>query len=151
VPLRSALQGNFARPVAQTSVAAPLVVGGVVGAPDQATAWCEGTDAHIVDRWARLLLYLLGELTDVNECICGNRTRFYMNANPKIALSAIALAALVVGPAVAKPRSHAPVYDNGYHNGYHNGRVVVGGRLVGADPDPNIRIQIRRDWNWWEE
>lgn len=70
-----------------------------------------------------------------------------MNANPKIALSAIALAALVVGPAAAKARTHAPAYDNGYHNG----RVVVGGRVVGTDPDPNIRIQIRRDWNWWEE
>jgi hypothetical protein len=37
VSLRPALQGNFARRVAQTSVAAPLVVGAVVGAPDQAT------------------------------------------------------------------------------------------------------------------
>jgi hypothetical protein len=49
----------------------------------------------------------------------------------------------VAAPAVAKTRTHAP--------DYRNDQVVVEGKVVGTDPDANIRGQIRRDWDWYRK
>jgi hypothetical protein len=72
-----------------------------------------------------------------------SKTRLYMKANLKIVLPVIAVAALVAAPAVAKTRAHAPEY--------RNDQVVVEGKVVGTDPDANIRGQIRRDWDWYRK
>jgi len=53
------------------------------------------------------------------------------------------LAALTAVPAVAK--SHVLQHNNIYSKD----AVVENGRVVGADPDSRIRVQIRRDWNWY--
>jgi hypothetical protein len=66
-----------------------------------------------------------------------------MKANLTIVLPVIAVAALMAAPAVAKTRAHAPAHPNG--------QVVVDGKVVGADPDANIRGQIRRDWDWYRD
>jgi hypothetical protein len=69
--------------------------------------------------------------------------RLNMNTNLKVALSTVALAALVAAPAVAK--SHTQHHSNIYLND----AVVENGRVVGADPDSRVRFQIRRDYNWY--
>ena len=74
-----------------------------------------------------------------------------MKTNLKVALSAIALAAVVAVPAVAKSRPpqqdaqqqrdiQAPIYSN-------KAVVVDGtdGKVIGADPDSFVRFQIQRD------
>jgi hypothetical protein len=66
-------------------------------------------------------------------------------------LTAIGLTAMLVAPALAAPARH------------HDGRpshaqsatvpsdvVVYGGQVIGQDPDPNVRLQIRRDAFSWE-
>jgi hypothetical protein len=73
--------------------------------------------------------------------------RLNMKANLKIVLSGIALAALVGNPAVAK--SHTQHHSNIPAPIYANDAVVENGRVVGADPDSRIRLQIRRDYNWY--
>jgi hypothetical protein len=63
-----------------------------------------------------------------------------MKTNLKVVLSAIALAALVAAPAVAKTRTQtapAPAYSNNV--------VVQDGKVIGADPDAFIRSEIRRE------
>jgi len=66
-----------------------------------------------------------------------------MSTYLNVALSAVALAALTAVPAVAK--SHVLQHNNIYLKD----AVVENGRVVGADPDSRIRVQIRRDWNWY--
>jgi hypothetical protein len=68
-----------------------------------------------------------------------------MKNTVKVALSAIALAALVAAPAVAKLRTQqqsapAQTYSNqaGVHGENHN---------LGTDPDPRVRSEILRDGN----
>jgi hypothetical protein len=70
--------------------------------------------------------------------------------NPKIILSAIAVAALVATPAFAKSRKHST--DNVPAHLYNStapvsGNAVVGpdGRVIGADPDAVIRGDLQRD------
>jgi hypothetical protein len=66
--------------------------------------------------------------------------RLMMKANLKVVLSAVALAALVAAPAVAKARTQtapAPAYSNN--------AVIQDGRVIGTDPDANIRSELRRD------
>jgi hypothetical protein len=63
--------------------------------------------------------------------------RLNMKTNLKVALSAFALAALVAAPATAKSHLQATAFQND--------QVVVDGKVIGADPDANIRGQIRRD------
>jgi hypothetical protein len=65
-----------------------------------------------------------------------------MKTNLKVALSAIALAALVAAPAVAKSRTQQ---HNTEAATYSNGTVVQDGQVVGADPDSYIRHEILRD------
>jgi hypothetical protein len=72
-----------------------------------------------------------------------------MNKNLKILLSAVALAALVAAPAVAKSHTQqhtAPALA------YSHGTVIQAGKVLGADPDPQVRTELRRDGSSsWEE
>jgi hypothetical protein len=70
-----------------------------------------------------------------------------MNTNLKVALSTVVLAAFVAAPAVAK--SHTQHHNNISAPIYLNDTVVVNGRVVGADPDRHVRLEIRRDYNWY--
>ena len=65
-----------------------------------------------------------------------------MKTNLKVALSAIALAALVAAPAVAKSRAQQ---HTGQAPTYSNNAVVQDGQVLGADPDGFIRSELRRD------
>jgi hypothetical protein len=70
------------------------------------------------------------------------RTRLIMNKNLKVVLSAVALAALVAAPAVAKSPTQqhtAPTLA------YRNSTVIQAGKVLGADPDPQVRLELRRD------
>jgi hypothetical protein len=67
-----------------------------------------------------------------------------MKMNLKVALSALALAALVAVPAVAKSRTHeqsAPAQT------YSNNTVYGEGHTLGTDPDPRVRSELLRDGN----
>jgi hypothetical protein len=52
----------------------------------------------------------------------------------KTLITALALVTLIVAPLVTQPATAASPND-----------VVVGGKNIGADPDANVRLQIRRD------
>jgi hypothetical protein len=73
-----------------------------------------------------------------------------MNTNPKVVVSAVALAALVTAPAVAKShtRQHAaPVLAHSNHTVFQ----AQGNRVLGTDPDPQVRLEMQRDGNSsWE-
>jgi hypothetical protein len=66
-----------------------------------------------------------------------------MKSAAKVALSAIALAALVAVPAVAKSRNQQSAPAQAYSNStvYGEGHVAV------TDPDPRVRSEILRDSN----
>jgi hypothetical protein len=70
-----------------------------------------------------------------------------MKTNLKVVLSAIALAALVAAPAVAKSRTQQ---HTGQAPAYSNNTVVQDGQVLGADPDGFIRSEIRRDGTWYK-
>jgi hypothetical protein len=78
-----------------------------------------------------------------------------MNSNFKVALSAVALAAFVAAPAVAKSHTQhhitlAPAYSNNtVAPAYPNDIVVQNGHVLGADPDPGVRLELRRDGRYW--
>jgi hypothetical protein len=71
-------------------------------------------------------------------------TRMKMNPNLKVALSAMALIALVAAPAAAKSRTQT---YNSQAPAYSNNAVVFDGQRLGSDPDAFIRGEIRRDYN----
>jgi hypothetical protein len=66
-----------------------------------------------------------------------------MNTNVKVVLSALALAAFMAAPAVAKSgtQHHIPAYSNN--------TVVQNGHVLGADPDRGVRLELRRDGRYW--
>ena len=66
-----------------------------------------------------------------------------MNTSLKVAISALALAALAAAPAVAKTRAQqsAPAQT------YTNNTVYSEGHNLGTDPDPRVRSEILRDGN----
>ena len=76
-----------------------------------------------------------------------------MKTNLKVAMSAIALAALAAAPAVAKSRTqphHAA--QTQAHRNTTGVRDYVGGEILGTDPDPRVRYEMRRDGSSsWEE
>jgi hypothetical protein len=72
-----------------------------------------------------------------------------MKTNLKVALSAVALAALVAAPAVAKSRTQQQQH-NTQVPAYSNNTVVQDGQVLGADPDGFIRSEIRRDGAWYK-
>jgi hypothetical protein len=65
-----------------------------------------------------------------------------MNTSVKMLLSAVAVSALIASPALAKPQharhTAAPAVSTTV--------VTVDGKVVGADPDANIRIGILHDY-----
>jgi hypothetical protein len=67
----------------------------------------------------------------------------HMNNTLKVALSALALAALVAAPAVAKSRNQqtAPAQT------YSDRNVYGEGHNLGTDPDPRVRSDILREGN----
>jgi hypothetical protein len=70
-----------------------------------------------------------------------NEFQMRLKMNLKVALSAIALAALVAAPAVAKSRTQ----EHTNTPAYLNDQVVLDGKVIDADPDAHIRGAIRRD------
>jgi len=64
-------------------------------------------------------------------------------------LTAAALLVAVAAPAFAQPEFNAKTHP---WKQVHQGRVDIGvydekGALIGADPDPNVRMEIRNDHN----
>jgi len=76
-----------------------------------------------------------------------------MNKNLKVLLSAVALAALVAAPAVAKSRTqpnHTAATQ--VHRSSTGVRDYVTGEVLGTDPDPRIRYELKRDGSSsWDE
>jgi hypothetical protein len=76
-----------------------------------------------------------------------------MNKNLKVLLSAVALAAVVAAPAVAKSRTQP--HHTGPTQAHQNSagvRDYQTGEILGTDPDPRIRYELRRDGSSsWEE
>ena len=70
-----------------------------------------------------------------------------MKTNLMVALSAVALAALLAAPAVAK--SHVQQHAT-QAPAYSNNTVVQDGQVLGADPDAFIRSDIRRNGAWYK-
>ena len=65
-----------------------------------------------------------------------------MKSNLKVVLSAVALAALVAAPAVAKSRTQ----QTGPAVGYSNGAALHdGSHALSSDPDARVRSEIQRD------
>lgn len=52
----------------------------------------------------------------------------------KTLITAFALAAILSAPALIRSAPAASPND-----------VIVGGKYIGADPDPNVRFELRRD------
>jgi hypothetical protein len=76
-----------------------------------------------------------------------------MNKNLKVLLSAAALAALVTAPAVAKSRTqpHHTAPTQAPRNSTYV-RDYVTGEILGTDPDPRVRYELRRDGSSsWDE
>jgi hypothetical protein len=73
------------------------------------------------------------------------RRRLIMNKNLKVLLSAVALAALVAAPAVAKSRTQLHAEHTAPALAYRNSTVILPGQVPGTDPDPRIRAELRRD------
>jgi hypothetical protein len=86
-----------------------------------------------------------------------------MNTNLKVVLSAVSLATVVVAPAVAK--SHTQRYTTHTQryttHTQHTAPALAlsnytvfqaqGNRVLGADPDPQVRLEMQRDGNSsWE-
>jgi hypothetical protein len=64
-------------------------------------------------------------------------------------LTAVAFAALVATPALAKTHHMtAPASADSYAFASGPDAVIVNGEVIGADPDPNVRLQIERDYGW---
>jgi hypothetical protein len=78
-----------------------------------------------------------------------------MNTNLKVLLSAVALAALMAAPAVAKSRAQAHQTAPTQAQAHRNGPLVrdyLTGEYLGTDPDPRIRYELRRDGSSsWDE
>jgi hypothetical protein len=68
------------------------------------------------------------------------RRRLIMNKNLKVLLSAVALAALVAAPAVAKSGTQQHTAPALAHR-----NDIPTGQMFGTDPDPRIRFELRRE------
>jgi hypothetical protein len=76
-----------------------------------------------------------------------------MNKNLKVVLSAVAVAALVAPPAVAKPRTQPrQIAPTQAHRNSTGVRDYVTGEILGTDPDPRVRYELKRDGSSsWDE
>jgi hypothetical protein len=69
----------------------------------------------------------------------------------KTLIAAVALAAAIASPAFARTAIHQQADYTSYGQqlapGFvpHAGQVVVNGHVVGMDPDPRVRMQMRLD------
>ena len=73
----------------------------------------------------------------------------------KTLVATVALAAVIASPALAQTARRAPVqqyqsqFDQGYGRSESQPRsgytVYENGEYLGADPDPNVRLQLRMD------
>ena len=67
----------------------------------------------------------------------------------KTLLSAFILGAVLTLPAAAAPRAHrappAQPYDNGQYLVHNPNVVTFGNRVIGQDPDLNVRAQMLHD------
>ena len=52
----------------------------------------------------------------------------------KTLIAALALAAFIATPVITSPAFADET------------EVIVGGKVIGKDPDPNVRLQLRRDY-----
>jgi hypothetical protein len=73
--------------------------------------------------------------------------------NSKTIISALAVIALLATPALAKTRKHQAVttpgqgiYNTVAPNTLASPKVEADGRVIGADPDPQIRTEMLRDF-----
>jgi hypothetical protein len=71
----------------------------------------------------------------------------------KTLITAVALAVAVASPALAQSASHRgqpqqSQYDQpiGSQPNSANGNAVYDRQYLGADPDPNVRLDLRRDY-----
>lgn len=71
-------------------------------------------------------------------------------------LTTVALAALVASPAFAASRDHAVHKQTASNVGYSSfagplsEEIVSGDKIVGRDPDVNVRLQLLRDADSYE-
>ena len=66
----------------------------------------------------------------------------------KYLMTALALATLVASPAFAatkKVPQVRSVAEQSYALAPPSNAVVIDGQIVGADPDPNVRLQLQKD------
>jgi len=64
----------------------------------------------------------------------------------KTLVAAVAVAAFIVSPAVAhSARDHR--VESGPAASVPWDAVIEEGRIVGQDPDPNVRLELRRDYD----
>ena len=63
----------------------------------------------------------------------------------KTLLAAAAVAALIVSPAVAQTARQHPAIS-AQATSVPRGAVIEEGKIVGQDPDPNVRLELRRDY-----
>jgi hypothetical protein len=64
--------------------------------------------------------------------------------NTKLVLSAVGIAMLAT-PALAQRPVHQASQQQSQLQASTANDVIVDGRLVGADPDANVRLELRRD------
>jgi hypothetical protein len=67
--------------------------------------------------------------------------RLDMNTKLKIAVAALGLATLVASPVLAKP-----AHQQAAQVDVSDVVVAPNGKVLGADPDPAVRLQLQRDW-----
>ena len=65
--------------------------------------------------------------------------------NTKLALAALAVAMLATPAFAAKPSRQLSLQPMPEFQGLSSNDVVVDGRVIGADPDPQIRSQLLRE------
>jgi hypothetical protein len=65
--------------------------------------------------------------------------------NTKLALAALAVAMLATPAFAAKPSRQSSIQPMPEFQGLPSNDVVVDGRVIGADPDPQIRSQLLRE------
>jgi hypothetical protein len=63
----------------------------------------------------------------------------------KILLAAAALAALVTSPAFAQTARQYPA-ESAWAASVPSDAVIDEGMIIGQDPDPNVRLELRRDY-----
>jgi|RhiMetdeSRZDD1v2_1073273.scaffolds.fasta_scaffold41787_5 hypothetical protein len=64
----------------------------------------------------------------------------------KTLVAAVAVAAFIVSPAVAHSAREHPA-ESGPAASVPWDAVIEEGRIVGQDPDPNVRLELRRDYD----